>query len=82
MNELEKPPKKAEFDFSKEIKIVNKNSRANISARVIKERLYKFAIDILKRLDVLEGNDSKNYKDEYSKGQVVELYDMLSKRLV
>jgi len=55
MNELERPSKKTEFDLSKEIKAVAKNSRDNINAGLMKEWLYKFAVETLRRLDVLEG---------------------------
>jgi hypothetical protein len=48
----------------------------------MKERLYKFAVVMLKRLDVLEDKDSKDYREEYSKDQVLELYDLLASRLM
>lgn len=81
MNELERPSKKTEFDLSKEIKAVAKNSRANINAGVMKERLYKFGVEQLKRLDVLEDRSPEEYRELYSKDQVVALYDALAARL-
>lgn len=64
-----------------ESKLVAKNSRKNQSADLMRERLIKYCMQILRKLDALEGKESPHYKSMFSKSQVLELFELLFGRI-